>query len=110
MKNLEPIYTNECGAAYSISNCNKNIQIQIGDFAIMMTDKEMPNFLKVIQSAKQGNCCKNCKKTKLIKCETKFATINIKTTPKLIEDIEELVLAIICNYQVETLLKKNNII
>ena len=118
MNHLEPIYKNAAGIAYNINNyhtaesIHNNIQLQIGSFALLMNSDEMPDFLKVIKAAKKGCICRDCKSsndTKILRCETKYASIKIKTTPKLINEIEELVLAVFCNYQVNSILKENNI-
>jgi len=115
MNYLEPIHKNSSGIVYTVKDFDKEdysdkIQLQIGDFAILMRAEEMPNFLKVIKSVKKKSNCSNCnEKPRVIKCETQYASVKIKVTPTAIEDLEELVLATICYYQVEDILRENNI-
>jgi len=116
MNYLEPIYKNNAGTAYALKSYGEenlnNIQLQIGDFALLMRSDEMPSFLKVIKSAKSGCVCKDCLNNnsyRTIKCETTYASIKLKANQKLIDDLEELVLSVICNSQVEKILNDNNI-
>lgn len=117
MNYLETIHENTVGAAYAVKNNNKKassskIQLQIGEAALLMSASEMPNFLNTIRAVNKKCKCGDCKQkgnVRVIKCETTFATISIKVKPRLIKDLEELVLAIICNYQIEMMLKANNI-
>jgi len=113
---LEPIYQNNTGAAYalksSIDDPFSKIQLQLGDIAILMDMCEVESFLTVVKSAQKGCNCANCEQEgayKIIKCDTAYAEVKFKATPRVIEDLEDLVNGIIFEVQVNRLLGDNNI-
>ncbi len=90
MNYLEPVYHNNTGTTYLLKDALneyatsfEKIQLQLGDIAIILDQKEMKNLLTIIDSAKKGCECKDCGQTnpfKTIKCDTPLAIISFKST------------------------------
>jgi len=116
MNYLDPIYKNNSGIVYAIKNIgddevSEKIQFQIGDFAMLMTLDDMPNFMKVLNTVEKKYVCENCnsKSHRIVKCETIYATVTIKATKSMLSDLKELVNAVLCNYEINTILQQNGI-
>jgi len=113
---LNPIYNNATGTVYGIkSDFNdfddiEKIQLQLGDIAILMHISEIKPFLDVIKSAKKGCSCENCSNNesyKVIKCKTAIAEIKFKANKKTIDDIEELVMAVLFHLDFKSIMDEN---
>ncbi len=118
MNYLQPIYRNNIGTSYmlkSYEDCDapfNKIQLQIGEIAVLLSKKELKHLLNVIHSAKKGCHCTFCgDKTalKAIKCDTMFATLHFKTTPKNVETLEELIQGTLFELEMEEILSFNDI-
>lgn len=118
MNYLQLIHANCTGSVYdlksvgsSLNEANK-VQLQIGEIAIVMHINELKNFLGVIRSVNEKCVCNECEANgsyRTIKCRTEYVEVKIKSTPKVVKDLEELILAVIYNKQVENILLDNNI-
>jgi len=115
---LDPIYSNNTGTAFALKsgigteNTFAKIQLQLGDIAILMDFNEMKSFLSTIKTAKKGCNCANCMQEggyKIIKCNTAYAEVKLKVTPKIMEDLEELINGVLFEKQINSLLEGNNI-
>ena len=118
MNFLDPIHINNTGTAYAVLNSEDDtdffhkVQLQIGDVAILMDVIEMTSFLKVVRSARESCECEKCKTKngyKNIKCDTAFFEIKLKATPKMLDDLEELIMGVICNEEMNTILEIHDI-
>lgn len=113
MNYLKPIHKNNSGIIYAVKSCNddcKNVQLQIGDLGLILTVDDLPKFLKVIQKVKNKYNCSDCgSNNRVIKCDTLYASVKIKTTPDSLNDLEELISVVIHNNSVDLLLKSQNI-
>ncbi|WP_074407455.1 MULTISPECIES: hypothetical protein [Aquimarina] len=115
---LDPLYCNSTGAAYRVKKNNdeneakQKIQLQIGDIAVLMNNKEIKTFLTVIRSARKGCQCDNCDNQnfyKTIKCNTPQVEINFKLTPEILDGLEELVLGVLFHEEYNDILQNNRI-
>lgn len=118
MNFLELIHSNRSGSVYAIKNgkeCENfdKVQLHIGEVAVLLMIEEVSSFLKVIDSAKKNCNCDTCATNdtpyKRIKCNTKHTELIIKGTPELIDDLEELALAVIHIEEMDNFMTKNNI-
>ena len=117
---LDPIYHNNSGTAYAVrSSINDDesynkVQLQLGDVAILMDFKEIKSFLSIVHSAKNNGCtCPNCTQDgsyKVIKCNTAYAEVKLKVTPRIMKDLEELINGVLFENQINQLLNDNNIV
>lgn len=116
---LDPIHHNNTGTAFALkSSLDKDetfskIQLQLGDIAILMDFNEVRSFLSTIKTAKKGCNCPNCTLEggyRVIKCDTAYAEIKLKATPKIMDDLEELINGVLFENQMTKLLEDNNII
>jgi len=116
MNYLDPIHQNNSGSVFSIKNidnqktCEK-VQFQIGDFSMLMTREDMPNFLNVLESIQQKFSCNQCnsKSYRIVKCDTMYATIAIKANQKMLADLIELTNAVQYHYKIDYILQQNGI-
>lgn len=118
MNCLDLIHKNNTGAVYALkslgsvhSDFNK-VQLQIGEFAILLETEELQPFLQVVKTAKNKCECGKCGTNsayKIIKCDTQYAQIKIKATSLIIADLEELMQSVIYTFQVDNILNINNI-
>lgn len=116
MNYLHPIHKNNGGVIYALKNFDtiddsfQILQLQIGDLGLVLTLEDLPKFLKVIQTVKNKCTCSDCgTKERVIKCETVYASIRIKATSSLLDNLEELIAFAIHSCQVDALLKSNDI-
>ena len=99
MNYLYPIHKNNTGIAYAIKNKENHntihkVQLQIGDFSMLMTREDIPNFLKVLKTIEQKFSCEQCssRSYRIVKCDTMYASVNIKANKKMLKDLKELVI------------------
>lgn len=118
MNCLELIHKNNTGSVFYVKDIHcesaeiNSIQLQIGEVAILMEANEMKGFLAVVRSARKKCTCVKCSCNsayRIIKCDTIYAEVKIKATSKIIDDLEELILAVIYNKQMHNILYDNNI-
>lgn len=116
---LDPIYHNNTGTAFALRSCEDRdetftkIQLQLGDIAILMDLNEIHSFLNTLRRARKSCSCANCNKEvgyKVIKCDTAYAEVKLKATPKIMDGLEELINGVLFEKQVNKLLEDNNII
>lgn len=117
MHYLKPIYHNKMGATYMVTshpeeNDFEKIQVQLGELGILLTTNDLKQLLKTINSSRKGCNCSSCGKKhcfKLIKCDTTYAHLHLKTTKKNVDALEELIQGTLFELAMEDLLTINNI-
>lgn len=116
---LDPIYHNNTGTAFALKSNTETdetftkIQLQLGDIAILMDFNEIHSFLNTIKIARKGCNCPNCTQEggyKVIKCDTAYAEVKLKATPKIMDGLEELINGVLFEKQISKLLGDNNIV
>ncbi|MEW7278710.1 hypothetical protein ABW636_08940 [Aquimarina sp. 2201CG1-2-11] len=117
MYNLDLLYTNTVGSAFTIKNQfdeepQSKIQFLIGDIAVLMDVPEIKSFLSVVRLAQKGCQCTSCNQKsayRTIKCNTPQAEINFKVTPETLVGFEELVMGVLFHLEYNDVLSFNEI-
>ncbi len=117
MHYLKSIYRNRIGGTYIVTSnpdetCYEGIQLRLGEMSVLLTQKGLTDLLDVINSSREGCDCKDCNAKnhlRLIKCETTYATIHLKTTPQNINALEELIQGTLFELAMDDLLSINEI-
>ncbi|KJD31583.1 hypothetical protein PK35_14365 [Tamlana nanhaiensis] len=115
---LDPIYSNVIGTTYVLKDNlekgpfdSEKIQMVLGEVAIILSRAELENLVVIINSAKAGCNCKNCrcKILKQIKGNTNYVEFVFKSTENNLSNLEDLVKGTLFELQIASVLSFNNI-